>query len=280
MSESASRADANAAYALGSSSGESARLRQQTNELAPDSAALLDRVGLRPGDSAIDVGCGPSGVLELLAARVLPGGRVVGLDSDPEHVRMASELVAERGWEGVETTVGDARATGLPPDSFDLVHARTVLVTVPEPDPVLAEMVRLARPGGQVASMEADMEIGICHPPNPAVDRVSELFMTAFTRNGADPLLGRQVAGLYRQAGLEDVTVTAVANVHPPGNTRRTVRVDLVRAMRPQILQMGLADQDELEQIDRAAREHLADPDTLIMPGLMFLVSGRKPAMA
>jgi SAM-dependent methyltransferase len=265
---------------LGSSSGESARLTQQTKELAPDSVALLDRVGLRPGDSAIDLGCGPSGVLELLAERVLPGGRVVGLDSTPEHVRMASELVAERGWEGVETIVGDARASGLAVDSFDLVHARTVLVTVPDPAPVLAEMVRLARPGGHVASMEADMEIGICDPPHPAVGRVSELFLTAFMRNGANPLLGRQVAGLYREAGLEDVTVTAVASVHPSGHTRRTLRVDLVCAMRAQIVQMGLAGEDELEQIDRAAREHLADPATLIMPGLMFLVSGRKPAPA
>ena len=42
----------------------------QAEELAADSAALLDRVGLRPGQSAIDLGCGPRGVLDLLAERV------------------------------------------------------------------------------------------------------------------------------------------------------------------------------------------------------------------
>jgi hypothetical protein len=41
-------------------------LQRQAEELAPDSLALLDRVGLRPGDSAIDMGCGPRGILELL----------------------------------------------------------------------------------------------------------------------------------------------------------------------------------------------------------------------
>jgi cyclopropane fatty-acyl-phospholipid synthase-like methyltransferase len=71
--------DPNAVYALGSSSGESARLQRQAQELAPESAALLDSVGLRPGDSAIDLGCGPRGVIDLLAERVAPGGRVVGL---------------------------------------------------------------------------------------------------------------------------------------------------------------------------------------------------------
>ena len=48
--------DPNAVYALGSRSGESTRLQRQAEELAPDSAALLDSVVLRPGESAIDVG--------------------------------------------------------------------------------------------------------------------------------------------------------------------------------------------------------------------------------
>jgi hypothetical protein len=51
--------DPNVVYALGSSPGESARLQRQADELADDSAALLDRVGLRPGQSVIDLGCGP-----------------------------------------------------------------------------------------------------------------------------------------------------------------------------------------------------------------------------
>jgi hypothetical protein len=71
--------DPNAVYALGSSGEESARLRRQGEELAPDSAVLLDGVGLRPGHSAIDIGYGPRGVIDLLAERVAPGGRVVGL---------------------------------------------------------------------------------------------------------------------------------------------------------------------------------------------------------
>ena len=59
--------DPNAVYALGSSSGESARLQRQAGELAPDSAVLLDWVGVRSGDAAIDLGCGPRGVIDLLA---------------------------------------------------------------------------------------------------------------------------------------------------------------------------------------------------------------------
>jgi ubiquinone/menaquinone biosynthesis C-methylase UbiE len=271
-------ADPNATYALGSNSAESARLQRQADELAPDSTDLLDRLPLRAGDSAIDIGCGPRGVIELLSERVLPGGRVVGLDADPVHVRMATELVANLGLSEVEIVCADARHTGLKSDSFDLVHARTVLITQPDPAEVLAEMVRLARPGGWVAGLEPDTEAALCYPPNSAFNRLCEIFTIAFSRNGADPHIGRRMAELYRQAGLEDVTVEARARIYPVGHSRRTVRADLVRSMRPQVLEMGLADEAELDQLDIAVRAHFDDPQTIVMPHLFFLAWARKPA--
>ncbi|MBV9006327.1 MAG: methyltransferase domain-containing protein [Solirubrobacterales bacterium] len=180
--------DPNAVYSLGSSPGESQRLKRQADELALESETLLDRVRLRPGDSAIDLGCGPRGIIELLHDRVSPRGRVVGLDSDRAHVAMASELVASAGLDDVEVVQADARCTALPAGSFDLVHARTLLATVPQPRQVLAEMVRLTRPGGWVASLEPDAEHSIYYPHHKAFDQLRELFVVAFPRNGADRL--------------------------------------------------------------------------------------------
>lgn len=270
--------DPKAVYALGSSGGESARLRRQAEELAPDSAVLLEGVGLRPGDSAVDLGCGPRGVIDLLAERVAPAGRVVGLDADPVQVAMASEFVASRGLSDVEVVRGDARHTGLGSGSFDLVHARTLLITVPQPAEVLREMVRLARPGGWVAGLEPDTETAICYPPHPAFDRLREIFTIAFSRNGADPHFGRRMAELYRQSGLREVTVEVRAGVYPAGHSRRTISADLVRSIHPQIIEMRLVDHQELDELDTAARKHFEDPDVLVMPGLHFLAWGRKPA--
>ncbi len=270
--------DPNVVYSLGTGAGESERLKRQADELALESEALLDRVELRPGDSAIDLGCGPRGIIELLHDRVSPGGRVVGLDSDPEHVAMASELVASAGLDDIEIVQADARCTGLPAGSFDLVHARTLLITVPEPADVLAEMVRLARPGGWVACLEPDAEHSIYYPHHQVFDRLRELFVVAFARNGADPLIGRRLGELYRQAGLEDVGLEARAALYPPGHSRRTIGVDLIRAMRPQLLALGVADEAELDSLDTIAREYLYNPDA--MPNLTFLVSGRKPTVA
>jgi SAM-dependent methyltransferase len=269
--------DATAVYALGSSKAESDRLLRQADELAADDAALLDRMALRPGQSAIDLGCGPRGILDLLAERVSPGGRVVGLDADQAHASMAAEFAAGHGLPGVEIVTADARRAGLPSGSFDLVHARTLLTNVPDPLQVVAEMVRLARPGGWVAAMEPDVEYAMCYPPHPAFTRISAIFPVVFGRNGADPHIGRRVPELFRQAGLADVGVEARVQLYPLGNSRRTIRLDLVRSMRPYVLEMGLASAAELEELDAAARAHLEDPRTVAVSGLLYLTWGRKP---
>lgn len=265
-------------YALGSNLAESARLQRQSEELRPESVALLSRLGLSPGQSAIDLGCGPSGILDLLSDAVSPGGRVVGLDADRQHTAMASQYVRQLGLANVEVVTAEARHTGLPPDSFDLVHARTVLATIPDPATVVAEMVRLARPGGWVASQEPDCEYSLCYPSIPAWDRLREIFRAGFGRSGADPLIGRRVTELYRNAGLEQIGIQSHAPVYPAGNSRRTLLPDLVRSLRPVILELGLSDERELAEIDRVVREHLADPRTVVMPHLLVAVWARKPS--
>ncbi len=51
----------------------------------------------------------------------------------------------------------------------------------------------------------------------------------------------------------------------------------MVSSLRPQVIEMGLATEAELDELDAAARPHLADPHTTVMSGLLFLTWGRKP---
>jgi SAM-dependent methyltransferase len=171
-------------YALGRNSAEAARLRRQSAELRPLAVALLDRVGVRLGQHAIDLGCGPSGILELLCDRVGPAGRVVGLDLDPDLLALARGFAREHGLANVEIMEGDARRTGFPASSFDLVHARTLLVNLPDPATVVAEMARLAKPGGWVAGMEPDLPGAVCYPSLPAVPPPARV---PVCRTGAGP---------------------------------------------------------------------------------------------
>ncbi|HEY3259080.1 MAG TPA: methyltransferase domain-containing protein [Pseudonocardiaceae bacterium] len=272
--------DTMAGYPLGTSSAESARLQRQSDQLRPHSAALLHQLDLKPGQSVIDLGCGPSGILDLLSAAVAPTGRVVGVDANPYLIAQARDYADRAGLDNVEVLVADARHTGLPADSFDLVHARTLLATLPDPAEVVAEMVRLARPGGWVAGQEPDVECAICYPRLPAWDRLRQIFRAGFDRLGADLLIGRRLTELYRQAGLQDIQVVVHAGAYPADHSRRTILPDLVSSLRPVVLEFGLSDEAELADLDQAVRQHLADPGTLVMSELMVVVWASKPATA
>ncbi|MBV8943687.1 MAG: methyltransferase domain-containing protein [Solirubrobacterales bacterium] len=119
-------------YLLGDSPEEIRHLVEQAEVYAKEAGELFDLIGLGPGGAAIDVGCGVLGVVHLLAERVGPDGRVVGLEREARMVESARSLAEQHGL-AVEFIEADATATGLPDHSFDLVHARTLLLNVQNP---------------------------------------------------------------------------------------------------------------------------------------------------
>jgi SAM-dependent methyltransferase len=264
-------------YTLGTNPAERERLRQQSQDLAAHTLALLDHADMPPGARVLELGCGPSGSIEVLAQRVGPTGSVTAVDIDQTHVALARDLACDRGLTNVEVLHGDARRTGLPSARFDLVHARLLLVNIPGPEDVVAEMVRLVKPGGWVLVDEADGAVSMCYPPHQAWDRLNEIFRAAYRSDGADLSIGRKVSHLLRHAGLVEIGTEARADVHPAHHSRRTLLPDLVASMQTKIIQRGVADAGELEDLDRQVRQHLADPDTVAVPCLYFLAWGRKP---
>jgi len=263
-------------YLLGYSEDEELRLRRQAGELRQESASLFDRVSLGAGSRAIDLGCGPQGVLDLLSERVGSAGRVVGLERNRKSVEMAKRFVADRGLKNVEVVQGDATATKLP-GCFDLVHARLVLVNVPYVEAVIREMVRLARPGGVVASHEADYVSHFCDPPLPAWDRLFEIFKAYSFANGIDLSVGRRTHRLFREAGLVDIEVNPVIHVYPHGHNRRAIFWHFLQNVRDRVLEQELITESEFSELTAELKEHLDRPDTLVVSHLFFQVWGRKP---
>ena len=264
-------------YTIGSSAAERDRLLSQTDELHEHTVALLERVGIQPGWSALELACGPRGALELLAQRVGPTGPVTGLDINPLHVTHARQHAASLDLRNVSVVEGDARRSELPAGSFDLVYARLILVNIPDPEQVVAEMVRLVKPGGWIACEEADGGAMLCHPPHPAYTRLTDTFKALYRHDGADILIGRRLPELLDASGLLEIGVEARADVPPAGHPRRTVMLDILRATRSKIIEQGLLHTAELNRLDHDAREHLADPHTIVMPHLSFMAWGRKP---
>ncbi len=262
---------------LGTNPAEQRRLQQQSLDFAEQSAWLLDQAGIQPGWRVIDVGCGPRGVLDLLAARVGPSGRVVGLEQNAEHAALAETFVRTEGLETVTIVHGDVVGNDLPKGSFDLAHERTVLTNVPDPEVALGAMVELVRQGGVVACQDPDQSARVCDPPHPAWDRLTQLLFEAWRRNGADPLLGRRLPGMMRRAGLENVAVNLYAVETGVNHPRRFTFLTFIDNLREAILVDGLIRAEELDQNVRALRAHLEDPETTVISGLFYQVWGRKP---
>jgi SAM-dependent methyltransferase len=264
-------------YVLGYRQAEQERLQQQAKQLAHESSWLFDQIGLAPGAAVVEIGCGPSGCIELLSARVASSGRVVGVERNPDAVALARQLVADRGLVNVDVLEGDARSTGLPRASFDLATSRLVLVNVPDPEEIVAEAVALVRPGGWVAFHEADYVAHVCDPPLEAWTRLVELVEVYSESNGIDPFIGRKLPRLLREAGLIDIQVNPIVHVYPPGHGRRSILLDFAENLSDRILAQELISETELTALTTALAQHLANPDTLVVSHLFFQAWGCKP---
>jgi SAM-dependent methyltransferase len=102
-------------YSLGVDEAERARLVAQCEIHRGEAARLIDRIGVGAGWRALDLGCGPLGVLDILADRVGPAGRVTGADREPMFLAMATRSMRERGLDAVISCRPTPPAPGSPP---------------------------------------------------------------------------------------------------------------------------------------------------------------------
>ena len=264
-------------YFLGQSSAEHARLQFQALEFEQRSRQHLERAGIQPGWRVIDVGCGPQGVLHVLADQVGPTGTVVGLERDPRLVALARASIAEQGFTNVEIIQGDARATGLPRGSFDLVHERLVLVNVPEPELILAEMVALTRSGGVVAAWEVDDVSWLCYPAHPEWTRIMDAIQAVSLQDGQDCFIGRRLVRLMRAAGLVDVKQEVSVAEWPVGHPRRMQPIQFMENIRERAVGRGFFSDPDLTDSLVVLRRHLEDPETIQLSPVSFRAWGNKP---
>jgi ubiquinone/menaquinone biosynthesis C-methylase UbiE len=112
---------------------------------------LLDAARLKPGEVVLEVGCGTGVLGRWLAQRTRGANRIVGVDINRFLLREAMALVKQQGLEHIVTfEEGNAEALPFPDNSFDVTMSSTVIQRV-DADRMLAEMVRVTKPGGRVA---------------------------------------------------------------------------------------------------------------------------------
>jgi arsenite methyltransferase len=105
---------------------------------------------LRPGERAVDVGCG-AGMDSLIAGRMVgPEGRVIGVDMTQVMLEKARAAAEEAGLGNVEFHQSYAEELPVPDGWADVVISNGVLNLMPDKPAVLAEMVRVLKPDGRL----------------------------------------------------------------------------------------------------------------------------------
>ncbi len=112
---------------------------------------LVDHVDPRPGQTILELACGPGETGFLAAERLGPGGRLIATDLGAGMIDAARRGVADRGLANVECRVMDAQEIDLPDSSVDGVLCRFGIMLMPAPERALAGARRVLRPGGRLA---------------------------------------------------------------------------------------------------------------------------------
>jgi SAM-dependent methyltransferase len=153
---------------------------------------------LAPGQRALDVGCGPGALTAVLAAE-LGAGLVSAVDPSESFVAAARDRLP-----GADVRSGAAEALPWPDGSFDCVAAQLVVHFMADPLAGIAEMARVARPGGTVAATVWDFAGGTA-PLSPFWRAALEVDPAAPGEAGLPGAGDGQLASLLRQAGLAGV---------------------------------------------------------------------------
>ncbi len=159
---------------------------------------LLKETGAASSDDSLDVACG-AGVVACHFASVVRSAS--GIDITPAMIEQAKAREKDAGLTNVRWDIGDVKHLPYPDGSFSIVTSRYAFHHMPDPEPVLREMVRVCRPGGVVAVCD------ICTSEDP---RKAERFNELERLNDPTHVRGLPLSehlALFERTGLGEPTI-------------------------------------------------------------------------
>jgi SAM-dependent methyltransferase len=239
-------------YAFDNRSGEApTQLRTLEALLDPITARRLAHPVLRTGATCWEVGAGGGSVARLMAAAVGPEGRVTATDIEPSHIRQQSNLRVLRH---------DVRREAAPGGPFDVIHARLVLLHLPERRRVLHALARALAPGGWLVVEEFDCTVPLRVLTAPT-DAAAKLFtqtldaiLGVLRDRGADLGWAQNVHTEMVVAGLENVDTVTHSESWAGGTAGASLHEINSRQLEPQLLAAGVP-ADDLQTFRRLAQD-------------------------
>jgi SAM-dependent methyltransferase len=185
-------------------------LAAQAAAIWPQEEPVFRRHAVPEGAAILDVGCG-TGEITARLAELYPRATITGVDLVEDHLATARRRAAAFG-DRVRFQRGDAFALDFAAGSFDLVVCRHMLQAVPEPERVLAELVRVARRGGTLHLIPEDYDMIHAAVARLDVNRFWRLAPRAYAAaSGTDLFIGRNVFHHLRRLPVGDVRYDYIA---------------------------------------------------------------------
>jgi SAM-dependent methyltransferase len=233
----------------------------------------LERVGVGAGWHCLEVGGGGGSVARWLAALVGPKGRVLCTDINTRIID------GHRGNTpgNLEVQSHDIANDPLPEAAFDLVHARLVLIHVPQRERALERMVAALKPGGWLVIEDFDALSLLPDPAvSPAESRLEsfDAMRAYFARAGADSRFGRTLYGRFRGLKLESISAEGRLLMWTGANDGAALMRLNFEQVAAGLVDGGLISAERL----RADIARLGDDDYAAPSPIMWTVAGRKPA--
>jgi predicted O-methyltransferase YrrM len=239
----------------------------------PVTVRHLEAIDVQAGWRCLEVGAGSGSIARWLAARTGPTGHVLATDLDPHLITIGSA----NGQATIEVRRHDITSDPLPASTFDLIHARLVLMHLSDRQAVLTHMVTALKPGGHLLIEDFDTTgHAFCgHDPHDdaLLTTVARAFSALLTARGADTTYSRHLPHLLRQAGLSDVRADGHVAIGIGGSPIADLNRANIQQTRDQLVEAGLVTGGQIDQFLR----RITDPQvTLIMPN-MISATGRRP---
>ena len=261
-------------YLLGHHHQEWSRLEEQHQLWRHTILQTLDELGMDAGKHCLEIGCGTGTLLQDMAERVGPSGRVIGLERDANGAEVSAQRCQEMSQ--VQVIQGDVLFEELD-GTFDFIVARWVFSFFRDPAWVVERLRKVLKPGGHLVVQDYNHDGFRLFPDCHHFQTVVEAYRSAYRTIGGDLWVGARMPGLMSAAGMdvERIEPHMMAG-HPTTPMFRWVSRFLLEHLST-VVRDGHLTQVDADAFEQAWSQAQSRMDTVLFSPIQVTVVGRQP---
>ena len=264
-------------YVLGTGDAEIERLRLQHAVWRADATAAWRRAGFAPGQTILDVGCGPGFAALDLAEVVGAHGRVLAVDQSTRFLEYLASQCEARGVTNVSGIQRDLATATFDEAIADGAWLRWILTFIPDPRCALSSVAAALRPGGAIAIHEYfAYETWKLVPRDADFEAFVAAVMASWRARGGEPNVGLEVPRWLESIGLEVESTRTVTDIVTRDSHRWHWPVAFALSGLERLVELGDVTPRDAERM-RARIHALRTGDAWMVTPAVVEVIGRKP---